>query len=271
MKIMGALYTGTDIVVIQHLINNAQYPGITSQTGYNAFFISLGIGILSSRLLVVNRFKWIYIISIVLYFVGLIFTGKRSLLLANILAIVILFVTTHKKLTLKKILLYFCSTLLLLLLCYLAVNYIPQTQTIFEKFNGEDVSSGRFSLFKEAFNLFETKPLVGYGINTFAQISPSGLDTHNVYLQLLAEVGLVGTIFIIGPMIYLFIFSLKIYRLNFGRCQYIALSLYIQIIFLVYSALGNPFYNTNLFLAYLVFTSMVLSYYTTKRKRSLEN
>lgn len=78
---------------------------------------------------------------------------------------------------------------------------------------GRDVSSGRILLYRIALDLFLAHPLLGIGWGQFARFVPAdfkalhGADVssvHNVYLQFLCELGLVGALLIMLPLAYLF-------------------------------------------------------------------
>ena len=57
---------------------------------------------------------------------------------------------------------------------------------------GGDQTSGRITLYINALEMFKQKPILGWGSGVFANLY--GIGTHNIYLQLLAENGLIGFI-----------------------------------------------------------------------------
>ena len=70
------------------------------------------------------------------------------------------------------------------------------------------------SLIKTAFNMFKDKPILGHGPKMFRKIcsnekyatgvSPCDTHPHNFYVQLLAEIGLVGFLFLFSSFCYVF-------------------------------------------------------------------
>ncbi len=56
----------------------------------------------------------------------------------------------------------------------------------------EDISSGRFLLWREALELFEQRPIFGWGVDSYVSLSSGGVHAHNVFLGILAELGIVG-------------------------------------------------------------------------------
>ena len=80
-----------------------------------------------------------------------------------------------------------------------------------------DISSGRTELWGIAFDLFKEHPVTGIGWSGFAKHVPAEfneahanggnkavLNVHNTYLQFLCETGIVGTLLILTPLIYIF-------------------------------------------------------------------
>lgn len=51
-------------------------------------------------------------------------------------------------------------------------------------------AQGRFELWRQAFDLFKTNPVLGCGFRSYSTIY--GFDTHNNYVKVLAELGIVG-------------------------------------------------------------------------------
>ena len=79
----------------------------------------------------------------------------------------------------------------------LAVYISPQALP--DRFATIDAEAlGRLAVFAYAIELFQKSPVIGIGYGSFryysANILPDALDTHNLYLKLLAETGIVGAI-----------------------------------------------------------------------------
>ncbi|MDB4154451.1 O-antigen ligase family protein [Candidatus Pelagibacter sp.] len=80
-------------------------------------------------------------------------------------------------------------------------------------------SPGHDSLFRTAYNMFKDQPILGHGPKMFrvickddkyaVGISPCMTHPHNFYLQLLAETGFVGSIFLFSLLGYVFYAALK--------------------------------------------------------------
>ena len=85
-------------------------------------------------------------------------------------------------------------------------------RTVEQMLNGQDFTSGRLELYALALKAFAQHPIFGLGWDRFYTVIPESFqelhgqnlveDAHNIYLQFLAEAGLVGTPFLVAPMIY---------------------------------------------------------------------
>lgn len=83
----------------------------------------------------------------------------------------------------------------------------------------------RFSTFSAGINMFLNKPIFGHGIASFKTIGTSftnlpdffsfeslGFAPHNIFIELLSEVGLVGTLLFFTPIILIFIYSINVIK-----------------------------------------------------------
>ena len=85
-------------------------------------------------------------------------------------------------------------------------------RTVEQMLNGQDFTSGRLELYALALKAFAQRPIFGLGWDRFYTVIPESFqelhgqnlveDAHNIYLQFLAETGLVGTPFLVAPMVY---------------------------------------------------------------------
>jgi O-antigen ligase len=75
------------------------------------------------------------------------------------------------------------------------------------------------SHYKTAYNMFKDKPLLGHGPKMFriickdekyaTGVQPCSTHPHNFYVQLLAETGIVGFLFLLSSLIYVFFKALR--------------------------------------------------------------
>ena len=80
-------------------------------------------------------------------------------------------------------------------------------------------SKAHDSLIRTAYNMFKDKPLTGHGPKMFriickedkyaTGITPCMTHPHNFYVQLLAETGIIGFLFLCSALVYVILASLK--------------------------------------------------------------
>ena len=186
------------------LLQQGYSGAVGGEIGRTAQYIVVGIPVLLGRFW--NRKRKIYFVLCAFWFVVLLFVGRRSELLAAVFAF--LFVSFCKVTKKKKTIFIICFVFVLLLCGILAflidaeiVQYAGNSRIInsfFSLVKGADISNGRSQLYKKAIDLFLQNPLFGIGWGNFRLYSTSILtnvtNVHNMYLQSLCEVGIVGTI-----------------------------------------------------------------------------
>jgi O-antigen ligase len=254
-------------------MKNNNYPGVAGQIGTNSFFISLGISITMAYLFSERtKKKGTLIFMLVIFIYALFLTGKRGLLIGNMVAILVTWYFGPLSCKKTRIFKVFTALVTMLTSLYFFSGVIPVLEQTIGRFlnnwGDADFSSGRIDLFKDAWQLFSQKYVFGYGINTYTTLSMEGFNTdagaHNELLQLLAEVGVIGTIAYFIPIIWIFmktisilknIFSKKIEKFNKYR-PYLIASLYVQIVILFYSMIGNPFHYYNILFVYMIFSAI---------------
>ena len=82
--------------------------------------------------------------------------------------------------------------------------------------NGQFDSSSeeRLTLWRDALGMFKQNPITGTGFNTYEFMHRVGSyrDTHNYYLKVLAETGLVGIVLFLFLLRMLFTAGWRLYR-----------------------------------------------------------
>ncbi len=265
LKIAHALFSEQQYTVISWLMRTNGYSGIAGQTANNAFMMSLGFAGLfciihygEKRNVLLHYFLLITIVT------AMFFTGKRSFLLINLLCIVFLISRDNFKKYFKNIL----SGIIAFFPIFIITSKINNISglNIFERlFNTSgDISSGRFSLYKEAWIQFGNSPIIGNGIQSFKLLSNirgpnnSILEVHNIYLQLLCETGIIGLLiflFIIYINYQKVLISIKRTRdrfVNKSNMLLLNFSLYIQTLFIIYGLFGNPINDINMLFVYFM-------------------
>lgn len=268
------------------LEGGGELKGFTINVGYSAGYINAGIiAIISSIKFQKRNLDSIFLFLFLL--VATLFTGKRGptifLLLANIICSVL---PANGMKKIKKYIFFILSTAVIMAFFFVFSNFferIPVISRIIEMIEGLmskiDVSSSRLSLYIWALKLFAKHPIFGIGWGRFrttviGNVTVStALDTHNIYLQLLCETG------IIGLLIFLVIFILfwNTTKNAYSRCvnrkeeqmsswrQPLFFSFAYQTYFLLYGLTGNPLYDQHFQIIY-IFSCCIIAAYSYARK-----
>lgn len=251
-----------------NLYNLGSYPGITGQTSSNAFYASVFIALSFCQLLN-GKHRSRNLLFLFLGICVLFMTAKRSFLLNNIIAVCYIILKDKKgdqKSWIKKI----CMILVMISLGYLILLYIPQANAILEKiaiFNDStDVSNGRFRIWQNSLLVFKQNPI--FGIGGGALVTAYGISSHNVFIQILAEMGIIGALVFIIAMLRNLLFTSKtmdemmqkeVYQVDDKVCYQSAM--YIQIVFIIYCFFGNPFYGIDFIVIYMLMVAVINSYW----------
>lgn len=109
--------------------------------------------------------------------------------------------------------------------------------SVIELQSGEDITSNRSNLSKEALRL--SGSMFGIGIGEFKNRSVYQMDAHQTYYQVLCELGIFGFILFVTPIIFCFVRTFKLHRKYKGQSNILKLSLFLQLYFILYSFTGN--------------------------------
>lgn len=245
----------------------SSYGGITGKTYYIVLcsFLICSYALLVSN----NNLRKILIISIAL--VCVLMSGSRSNIITIPIAIVlsILLKTPNKKVLLRTIKICFVLVIMLSIICILGERfkfetYLRVQDTIVRYISGKSITNGRNVIQERAWNLFFQKPVFGIGWMNFQVIgsgtSGIGSNAHNMYIQLLCEVGVVGFLMFIiaffGDLLSDILFLRKnLFRLCENEKGLICHSIAYQIYFLLSSFLHATSYDAIYIILYFVFVS----------------
>lgn len=272
-RLNSILMSGENLAVNRILLSNNAYAGITGQTGANSLYITIFISICISKFIMYPKHKIIYLCLLFCGLFAILLTAKRGPILFNLIDIfivtVIVMKLNHKKM--KSVVIFFIVFFLAVIIFY----YTPAAQRIVEKYmhlaSENDVLNGRNELWRQSFDIFLDNPVFGVGANTIVLFI--GDSSHNTYIQILAEFGIIGSLFFYAAFIATMITSYMNVRtlfygqeLNNEEKTGIIISLYIQIYFLLYGLSGNALYNIVVFTAYMIMLSVINSYIYQKNK-----
>ena len=113
---------------------------------------------------------------------------------------------------------------------------------------GGDILSGRIELWREALNIFLEHPIIGIGWGGFSgyvsdnyrSLHGNVFNVHNIYLQFLAETGIIGTLVIVSSLLWITHYAIRqmLWLRNINEERYIlrrinSIAIGIQVYFLI--------------------------------------
>ena len=269
--------------------NNGYMAGLTNHYSTNAMLLATGMLLFGVRFLnniqskersrSIRKQRRYLLISFVLLLVSLLLTAKRAhiIFVAAAFFVIYYFSTSDQKASGRFIkivgfMLGFLVAGTIVLSCVPALSgFITRFQ---ETMDSGDIAMGRYVLWEYAISAFKKNWLLGIGWHQFAptlSIAYNGIkvyDVHNIYLQLLCETGIVGFSVYISWMAnflyraiknYKFIVKMKADGMQFDKTV-LAFSLGFQIFFLLYGFTGNPLYDQEMYIPYLISCAITMFY-----------
>jgi len=151
-------------------------------------FVVFGFALLEQE----KKRKWFLFACVAMNIYSLLYAFSRGAYLASMVGLVV-FCWYNRKLRLL-----FAGVAIIFGLLATGVDVFPKSVT--ERFNSSFVEQEeldesvqiRLILWQVAINKFQSSPLVGIGFGNFKKMNDYGLDTHNYYVKLLCEGGIVS-------------------------------------------------------------------------------
>jgi O-antigen ligase len=293
MAIFGVFYSAITIVcwVLPSVYSDYIYPiiiycykgsvtGMSYKSGFTAHYstnaIYLALGAIGSFCCSLKHRSIRWKVAFVLTLFALILTTKRAHLGFGAVALIVAYYVygSKYKATVTGKVLIGASVLILVFMG--AQSYLPDAFEVINRFfdaADDDTLNGRMPFYKLCIQLWLGSPFFGNGWDSYTQyfnsvyvgkytaLGDSSMDAHNVYLQILAEQGIVGlTMFLIAVVSCLVscIFSLvKINKLDCCESVYMQRVLMtgtisVQVFFLLYCLTGNPLYDMQMYVPWLL-------------------
>ena len=237
--------------------------GLTSHYSTNAMFLSTGL--LISAAMFAKKKEKKYILCILIIAIALLLTGKRAHILFSAMAIFVLYFFYQSKdgiykmfLKTGKVFLAFCGVAVVTFFIFPPLaNFIVRFQ---ERLAAGDISFGRFRFWALAWESIKEHPVLGIGWKHYITDIKPGFDTHNVYLQLICETGIIGAFFFYAWFATLYFVTLRTFvsivkskEEEHVREKYLlGFSLAYQTFFFLYCLTGNPLYEIYMFIPYFI-------------------
>lgn len=154
--------------------------------------------------------KFLYV-SICLILYALILSSKRAPLIASFVAIFMTYIVSSPRNISKRIFILCLFGAFLMIIYEFLLPYIPGLSTIADKFQSTQESDGgvlqgREVLWAVAYDMISSAPILGHGFGSYSYITEKmemfTTSTHNYYLQMFAELGIVGLLLYVAAFIF---------------------------------------------------------------------
>ena len=251
---------------INKLLSNNLIPGLAGETSFNSFCIMIGLIATVSKILVTKKMNFKSIIKITIFLISIYLTGKRSsILISSIIIGVTIFIYFLTSMKLEIIEKFIMS---IIIICVIPIIFkILKYNVLLKSSNSIDLSN-RTWFWGLAISMYKSNPIFGCGINTFDflyNVSKLGsgyiayAGAHNSYIQILAELGILGLVIFLIYVLLNFIKSIKI--LSKSNCinieASIIFSIFSQLFILIYAMTENPFYQPQQIIYYFYCLSII--------------
>ncbi len=271
-----------------NVVLSSRHNGFTTNPGFAATFICAGIIALFTMIVDEQKITFRNRILMVFFIIALLFTNKRAhpvFLVMSLLTVWLMPVGGSSRAgkywkifiaVIGLLISYFAFKDLLVKIPFIS----SAVQTIDGLMLGEDITSSRSALFSWAWSLFEQNPVFGIGWGDFRYTivgvitHSTELDTHNIYLQLLCETGIVGFVCFVVPFVLFWIKAKKAYcKCAAGEDEIsktwkspLFFSFVFQTLFLICGFTGNPLYDPCWMILYMFACSITISFVTLERQ-----
>lgn len=254
-------------------ISSGIYSGVVGEKGEAAFLMVVAIIQILSKFVSDKKISKNNMIWLIIFFIALLLPAKRMLFGIGGLMVLIYIMFWIKG---KKKIYIFSGFVVLGIIALLIVLNTPSLNTLVMRFllySNDDTGNGRIYLWDIAIKMFNEKPLLGYGYgsyNTYA--SDVGVilsadrtwdsQAHNIYYQLLAEVGILGVITFMFIAITSLVNFIKLYlirnNINNNDLMLLFLGGNLQVMTLIYGYSGNIIYYTNQIFFYFLGIALII-------------
>lgn len=237
-----------------------------------------------------RRERRLYIILAALTFFAIVLTTKRAHLLFSAAAMVCVYFFCKPSAMKKKTFKLIAAGIVGAVALYAAYLYVPAVSEMMSRFTTVEEDStmqSRFVLWELALEMFAERPVFGWGWRAYPYrynevlFAASGradryavMPAHNVYIELLSELGIVGLAIYLAIAVWLLKITFAMLRREddmlekSGLTAPIYFSAAVQIFVLMYNMTGNCLYDiTFLFYSLSILFAIGGHYYLRKLER----
>lgn len=260
-----------------------QIAGITHHYSTNATYLLIGIFVEIFTLSYdIKKDKKKTIVNYVILscsILALLLTGKRAQVIGG-MAVIILFLIIKNKDFIKEYFKKIMISVLAVILVLISVSFViptikePLMRTINSIKTG-DLFETRKPMYNLAIEMFKEKPILGNGWGAFKyyyheniQIKEKEyMETHNIYLQMFAEIGIIGTAYFLIALGLCFYIQYKYFIKNKNnKFVILSVALFTYYIF-IEGLIGNPLYEIPVFIPCMLLMSSSLNYCFSKGEK----
>ena len=267
------------------MLKSNRYPGLTGHYSTNGIYLAFGVGAALAIYLAYNKGIWrkISLICFILGVGALLLIGKRAHLVFSLGSCFLIYWIANNRNQSRRIMKVFGMIIIGAVILVVVVNQIPGLSNTFERFV-ETASSGDFfmargTFYVEAIEQFKANPIFGVGWRTMMS-EVIGCDVHNIYLQLLAENGLLGFLLYVCMLVYGIVISSKEFnwasknrdKISADCYALLAFATFYIYFFVIYGMTGNPLYDEQTYYVFMIsYGSIFYAHSNNSMVRKMKN
>ena len=274
LNIFGFLYRDTNGV--WRMLSQGLGTGITGVSSYAAFIINIGLGFYISKIFVIRKLKRKDVVSAIICTLGILATGKRTVLIGVVLVTFIMALLSVDKKRFITLLKYGIAVLVVLIL---SVIFIPKVQVMFTRLAdamGDTDLNNRRVFWENGLLLFLKNPIKGCGFGSYSSFDKYegtgyGYSAHNIYLETLAELGIIGIILLLILFTCVLYKAMRLLRSkksissqSLSICSHFVF--YGILSYLFYGLMETPMYSFSLEFIFVILLCIMSSIYNRNSK-----
>ena len=233
--------------------------GIYMDYQYTAQVVSFSTAFTVTKLFSKDCNVFRELVNLMILILTILITGKRMLFVIPLILVIIIAIMSKDNQKYKKF-------FILLVIAIIGIGTIslimPSALNAIDRLldsSGDTSLNSRVYFWEYAMMLWSRNKIFGIGFACFPRhIATAGVDlakyhyinawaAHNIYYQMLAEIGIVGTVVFCSVFVLGIVYTIYIYKKikSFNNPQYsrvVLVSLYCQLWFIIYGFTGNPLY-----------------------------
>lgn len=245
--------------------------GVCNHYSHNGIMLGNAMSLLFPFMIIYGKEKKSHYVALTLNIIAMVLCGKRAQVVFPILACIIAWMV-YSRINAKTLLKCLAAVFLFILLVVFLYRVSPALQNYILRYSNMSSDGNilsRYQYWEIAISHFMENPIFGNGWLSFRSFNTNAQDAHNNYIQLLCDVGIVGTI------IFLMFFisnlaaavkNMKYISMNKSTIKkqtsvYCMFALVNQIYFLLYALTGNPLQLLYSFCPYIASCAIGQYYY----------